>query len=149
VAVVDPDTHEMSTNRSLLDLLGSDNGMALPRVKLSEQADRAERRALEQRIQRTLQDGLPVIFDWWVDENADQSGNFTLESLKARGHEATAGGHTPLIPDYQTPNVPGCGPLAAGTPEPRPEALAAALDPAATFQFFRVKNSWGTGSTKT
>jgi hypothetical protein len=51
-----------------------------------------------------------------------------------------------VLEDYQINDVPGFGTLKAGVTETRPEALQAALDPAAKIEFFRTKNSWGASS---
>lgn len=48
-----------------------------------------------------------------------------------------------VLEDYQVSNVPGFGTLKAGEVVTDPAALKAALDPAATIDFIRVKNSWG------
>lgn len=104
----------------------------------------ASRRALQKRVQRAVHDHQPVIISWLVDFNAMTSnGTFTLAELERRGGPGHQGGHFVAIHDYEIDNVPGYGTLPAGTPETRPEALAGALDDAATIKFLRIKNSWG------
>ncbi len=99
-----------------------------------------ERRAFLRRIQKAMHDNQPVVLSWYVDFNAmTQDGKF----LKPPATPGSQGGHMVLMEDYEVDNVPGFGTLAAGTVETRPEALAAALDDAATIHFFRIKNSWG------
>jgi hypothetical protein len=100
----------------------------------------ADRRAFQKRVQRALHDNQPVVVSWYVDFNAlNAQGQFAKPPEKP----GSQGGHMTIIMDYQVSNVPGFGTLPAGVVESRPEALAAALDDAATIQFFRIKNSWG------
>lgn len=100
----------------------------------------AERRAVLGRVQRALHDRQPVVITWYVDFNAlDPQGRF----LAPPATPGVQGGHMTVLEDYQIDGVPGFGTLPAGTVESRPEALTAALDPAAKIAFFRVKNSWG------
>lgn len=101
------------------------------------------RREFQRRVQRALHDHQPVIMAWFVDFNAmGRDGTFTLERLKASG-PGSQGGHMVVMHDYEVENVPGFGTLEAGVNETRPEALEAALDPAARIKFIRIKNSWG------
>lgn len=117
-------------------------GGAAEWVSASDGSSSSERRTFEQRVQRALHDGQPVLLAWWVDGNAlDSSGNFKGETLKKRGISKDSGGHMSLISDYQVEAVPGFGTLPAGRVETRPAALEAALSPKAKVSFFRVKNS--------
>jgi hypothetical protein len=93
------------------------------------------------RMQKAMHDLQPVIMSWYVDFNAmDPQGRF-LAPPKTPGSQ---GGHMVVVEDYQIDDVPGFGTLPAGTVETRPDALKAALDPAAKVEFIRIKNSWGT-----
>jgi hypothetical protein len=99
-----------------------------------------ERRNFQKRVQRARHDKKPVVVSWYVDFNAlNAQGQFAKPPAKP----GSQGGHMTIIMDYQVDNVPGFGTLPAGVVETRPEALAAALNDAATIQFFRIKNSWG------
>lgn len=100
------------------------------------------RRAFEQRMQRALHDGAPLLLSWWVDPSAvDNKGTFSTRTEDEPSRDG--GGHMSIVTDYEVTNVPGFGALRAGVRETRPEALRAALADAATIQFFRIKNSWG------
>jgi hypothetical protein len=98
------------------------------------------RRNLQVRLQRAMHDANPVIMSWFVDFNAlDPQGRF----MAPPASPGRQGGHMVVVEDYEINNVPGFGTLKAGVKETRPEALNAALDPAAKIQFIRIKNSWG------
>lgn len=100
------------------------------------------RRDLLRRVQRAMHDQLPVVVTWNVDFNAmDPQGRF----LAPPEEPGAQGLHMVVVDDYQATNVPGFGTLPVGVVETRPEALEAALDPAARVELLRVKNSWGTG----
>lgn len=102
--------------------------------------DATSRRATLRRMQTAMHDQNPVILSWFVDFNAlDAQGRF-MAPPATPGHQ---GGHMVVMEDYEIDNVPGFGTLKAGVKETRPEALKAALDPAATIKFLRIKNSWG------
>jgi len=101
--------------------------------------DPAEQRAFEIRIQRALHARQPVVISWFIDFNAMSGSAFKAPPARP----GRQGGHVTVLEDYQIDGVPGFGTLAAGVNETRPEALAAALDPAANVQFWRTKNSWG------
>ena len=93
------------------------------------------------RVQRAMHDQLPVVVSFRVDFNApDPQGRF----LAPPEEPGAQGGHMVIVDDYQISNVPGFGTLTAGTVETRGNALEAALDPSATVDFIRIKNSWGT-----
>jgi hypothetical protein len=97
-------------------------------------------RATLARMQRAVHDAQPVVVSWFVDFNAlDQKGRF----LAPPASPGRGGGHMVVVEDYEIDNVPGFGTLSVGINETRTEALQAALDPAATIRFIRVKNSWG------
>jgi hypothetical protein len=102
----------------------------------------SQRRNMQIRVQRALHDQLPIIMSWQVDFNAmDPQGRF----MAPPEEPGSQGGHMVVADDYQINDVPGFGTLPVGTVETRPAALQAALDPSAKIEFFRVKNSWGTG----
>lgn len=104
----------------------------------------SDRREVQKRVQRALNDHQPVIVSWFVDFNAlARDSTFTVEELKRRGGPGRQGGHMVVMHDYEVDNVPGYGTLKAGVEETRPEALSATLASEATVRFFRVKNSWG------
>ena len=94
------------------------------------------------KAQKALNNRQPTIMVWFVDFNAMDRNTGTFKAPPATaGHQ---GGHMTVLEDYQVSNVPGYGTLAAGV-NAEPKALAASLDPKATIDFFRIKNSWGTG----
>lgn len=97
------------------------------------------RRELLARMQQAMHDGMPVILTWFVDFAA-MEGNAFKKPPTTPGRQ---GGHMTVVEDYQVNNVPGYGTLAAGTLVTDPAALKAALDPSATIEFLRIKNSWG------
>ena len=99
------------------------------------------RRELLARMQRAMHDGMPVIMTWYVDFAA-MSGSAFKAPPATPGRQ---GGHMTVVEDYQVSGVPGFGTLAAGTLVTDPKALEAALDPRATIDFVRIKNSWGLG----
>jgi hypothetical protein len=102
--------------------------------------NKVSQRATLARMQRAVHDAQPVVVSWFVDFNAlDQQGRF----LAPPASPGRGGGHMVVVEDYEIDNVPGFGTLSVGTKETRPEALSAALDPAATIRFVRIKNSWG------
>jgi hypothetical protein len=103
--------------------------------------DAQGRRDFQKRFQRALQHSVPVVMSWYVDFNAMEPGGQFRAPPATPGRQ---GGHMVVMHDYQISNVPGFGTLPAGTLETRPDALAAALDDAATIDFIRIKNSWGT-----
>ena len=101
------------------------------------------RRSFQQRFQRALHDSQPILMSWFVDFKAmDREGRF-LKPPETPGTAHDQGGHMTVMEDYEATDVPGYGTLPAGVLETRPEALAAALDPAAKISFIRIKNSWG------
>lgn len=101
----------------------------------------SSRRTMLTRLQRAMHDKQPVIMSWYVDFNAlDSQGRFAAPPATP----GRQGGHMVVVEDYQINDVPGFGTLEAGVNETRPEALQAALSPAAKIEFFRIKNSWGT-----
>jgi hypothetical protein len=99
------------------------------------------RRSMLTRLQKAMHDKQPVIMSWYVDFNAlDPQGRFAAPPATP----GRQGGHMVVVEDYQINNVPGFGTLKAGVTETRSDALRAALSPAATIEFVRIKNSWGT-----
>ncbi len=103
-------------------------------------ASEAAKRKVLGRVQRSLNDGLPVIVSWRVDQKAVEPDG-TLRATA--GGNVRSGAHLSLITDYQASNVPGFGVLPVGIPETRGEARLAALDDAAVVDLLRIKNSWG------
>jgi hypothetical protein len=103
----------------------------------------AEHRAFQIRIQRALHARQPVVISWFIDFAA-LNGRGELRAPPTR--PGRQGGHVTVLEDYQINDVPGFGTLKAGSPEARPDALAAALNPAAKVEFFRTKNSWGSSA---
>jgi hypothetical protein len=133
---------------SLSDLIGralpetNDNHRAGPSAwkQVMYPAAAPDRRAVLRRVQRSLDDGLPVIMAWNVDHLAlGPSGEFRAPSSSKGAVEA----HLSLVTDYQVSNVPGFGVLPVGQPETRPDALAAGLSDNAIVDLLRIKNSWG------
>jgi Peptidase C1-like family len=99
-------------------------------------------RAFFKRIQRALNDGVPVPMAWMViDADIDRNGRFRAGSPIVG--MSLSGGHETILSDYEITNVPGYGTLGAGAPASAAQK-AAALDDSASITFFRVKNSWGT-----
>lgn len=101
----------------------------------------AARRDVQIRMQKAMHAGMPVILSWFVDFNAMDSQNRFMTPPATPGHQ---GGHMTVVEDYQITNVPGYGTLEAGKLVTDPKILSAALAPAATLEFLRIKNSWGT-----
>lgn len=111
-----------------------------------------DRRAFQQRVQRALHDGQPVIVTWFVDFNAlelrdnGRRGSFSLVTLNELG-PGRQGGHMTVLEDYQAKLADGRVLLAGKTLDPtKPDdktLLDSALLPSTEVQFFRVKNSWG------
>jgi len=99
------------------------------------------RRDMQRRMQAAMHEGMPVILSWFVDFSAMSGATFKAPPATP----GRQGGHMTVVEDYQISNVPGFGTLAAGTLVTDPKALAAALDPKATIDFLRIKNSWGSG----
>jgi hypothetical protein len=92
------------------------------------------------RVQKALNQNLPVGITWWADDKKlSESGAYSRIGKGYVSRETYL--HTSLIVDYQV-NAPGFGVLPVGVPETRPEALAASLLPDAEVQFFRIKNPW-------
>jgi hypothetical protein len=93
------------------------------------------------RMQRSMHSGMPVIMVWYVDFAGLDSQNRFMAPPATPGRQ---GGHMTLVEDYEVSNVPGFGTLAAGTLVTDNKALDAALADAASIDFIRMKNSWGT-----
>ncbi len=102
-----------------------------------------QHRAFQIRIQKALHARQPVVISWFIDF-ASLNGRGEFRAPPAR--PGRQGGHVTVLEDYQVNDVPGFGSLKAGVAETRTEALTAALNPAAKVEFFRTKNSWGSGS---
>jgi len=146
VLLRDPQTKRVAT-RTLQDAVGSRSPSGARQGAFAWNVarypfDAASRRQTLIRVQRAMHDRQPVIVTWRVDFNAqDPQGRF----LAPPAEPGSQGGHMVVADDYQITDVPGFGTLLAGTEETRPQALAAALSPAAKIEFIRVKNSWGSG----
>nr|MCU0659946.1 hypothetical protein [Polyangiaceae bacterium] len=109
--------------------------------ELSYPSSSSSRRSFQIRAQKAMHLRRPLIFTWFVDFNAmDRSSGTFAKIPDTIGRQ---GGNMSVIEDYEVSNVPGFGRLAAGTVVTDPEALDAALDPSATVDFWRIKNSWG------
>jgi hypothetical protein len=92
-------------------------------------------------MQVALHKSRPVVMTWFVDFNAMNRTTGVFANIPAT--PGRQGGHMTVLEDYQVSNVPGFGTLAAGTLVTDQAALDAALDPSATIDFVRIKNSWG------
>lgn len=103
----------------------------------------SNRRTFQIRVQKTMHARRPAIAVWFVDFNAMERPAGVFRNIPTS--IGSQGGHMSVFEDYQVSNVPGFGTLEAGTVVTDPAALDAALDPAATIDFFRIKNSWGSG----
>lgn len=99
------------------------------------------RRSFQITAQRALHNKLPVIMFWFVDFNAMGSDKAFKAPPATPGSQ---GGHMTVLEDYEVKLADGSV-LKAGVDVTDPKALEAALDPKAAIQFFRIKNSWGTG----
>jgi hypothetical protein len=96
------------------------------------------RRDFWKRVERALNDHMPILINWTVDFSAlTKDGKF----LDVPAKPGSQGGHMVLGYDYAVDNVPGFGSLEAGVDASK-AALDAALDDAAEVRFIRVKNSW-------
>jgi hypothetical protein len=99
---------------------------------------------LLQRVKRALNDGHPVVMNWWVDFNGlDETGTFDLANVAAKG-AGKQGYHSTVIEDYVVSGVnPQTGAsFSVGEGEATPELkkLAALYG---KIEYFVVKNSWG------
>ena len=109
--------------------------------------DARDHRNFEKRFQRALQDNQPVVMSWYIDfAYGDDMGRVLYDPQHAPTPTA-GGGHYVVMQDYQIDNVPGYGTLKAGQLVTDPAVFQAALDDAATMEFVRIKNSWGTRAT--
>jgi hypothetical protein len=99
------------------------------------------RRSFQQRVQRAMHDGAPVVVSWQVDFNAlTRDSQFSKAELDKRG-PGRQGGHMVVMHDYQAKLESGRV-LKAGEPASAAD-LAEALKPSTKIEFIRVKNSWG------
>ena len=99
---------------------------------------------LLQRVKKALNDGHPVVMDWFVDFNALTSkGEFSGEALKAKG-SGRQGYHSVVIEDYVVEGVnPATGEkFEVGEGEATPEMKELALK-YGKIKYFVIKNSWG------
>ncbi len=99
-----------------------------------------ERAAVMLRVKRTLNAGFPVPIDWfpaWASMRESDASFHEPVNLSRKG-----GWHASLVHDYQIKLASGQV-LAAGTPVTDPALLAKTLEPGATLEFLRFKNSWG------
>ncbi|MBX3187527.1 MAG: hypothetical protein KF819_10955 [Labilithrix sp.] len=145
VELRDPQTRQPVT-ATLQDALGTRTTSWGPREgrfawqMTSYPTSAAARRNTLIRVQKAMHDRQPVIMSWFVDFNAlDPQGRFAAPPATP----GRQGGHMVVVEDYQINDVPGFGTLKVGQLETRPEALEAALSPAAKIELIRVKNSWG------
>lgn len=100
------------------------------------------RRDFLRRAQKAMHAGMPIVMTWFVDFAAMDSQNRFVAPPASPGRQ---GGHMTVLEDYQIKDVPGYGTLEAGVLVTDPKMLEAALAPEAKIEFFRIKNSWGTG----
>ncbi len=107
------------------------------------------RRDVQIRVQRALHDAQPVPISWFVDFNAlassgPQQGSFNKSTLDAKG-PGRQGGHLTVMEDYQVKLSSGEVLKAGVTLDAVADKakLDAALQPSATIEFIRIKNSWG------
>jgi hypothetical protein len=99
---------------------------------------------LLQRVKRALNDGHPVIMNWWVDFNAlDATGAFDLETVRLAG-PGRQGYHSTVIEDYVAFGVdPDTGTsfrIGEGEASPEDKLLAERFG---NIEYFVIKNSWG------
>lgn len=106
----------------------------------SKEELQARRLELIKRVQRAINDDMPVVMSFWVAMGAidKADGGFKVEAIQ-EGNMGTQGGHMVVVTDYTADNVPGVGSVEEGPVSP--EIRAAALD--GTLRYFKVKNSWG------
>lgn len=101
---------------------------------------KTQRLELIKRVQRAINDDMPVVMSFWVAMGAidKADGGFKMEAIQ-NGNLGQQGGHMVVITDYTADNVPGVGSVEEGPVSP--EVREAALE--GTLRYFRVKNSWG------
>jgi hypothetical protein len=105
------------------------------------QLDPAAWRAFTKRIQKALNDGVPVPMAFSaMGPNIDSKGVF---HASAPVISPALNGHEVLLSDYEAINVPSYGTLPLGSPADSTQKHAS-LDDNASVSIFRVKNSWGT-----
>ena len=103
----------------------------------------AEEQAVLKRVKRALNDGHPVVMDWFVDFNAlSQGGIFSQAQLLKRGN-GKQGYHSTVLEDYvvKVKNDDGTERI-IGEGEASPEDKKLALDKGEIL-YFVLKNSWG------
>lgn len=101
-------------------------------------------KSLLQRVKRALNDGQPVVMNWWVDFNGlDDNGIFSLENVAAKG-SGRQGYHQTVIEDYVVSGVnPETGEsffFGEGDATPEQKRIAELYG---EIEYFVVKNSWG------
>ena len=99
---------------------------------------------LLRRVKRALNDGRPVIMNWWVDFNGlDETGTFDLDNVRVAG-PGRQGFHSTVIEDYVVTGIdPATGKtFTVGEGEASPEAKRLA-EAYGNIDYFIVKNSWG------
>lgn len=104
----------------------------------------AAQKDLLQRVKRALNDGHPVVMNWWVDFNGlDETGTFDLANVQAKG-PGRQGYHSTVIEDYVVSGVnPQTGEafrVEEGEASPELKKLAALYG---QIDYIVVKNSWG------
>lgn len=108
----------------------------------------SQRRAFQQRVQRALHDGNPVVVTWDVDFNAMKGGEFNMDNLADAGGPGRQGGHMTVFADYKA-ITSSFGTLEAGETldEQDPDyadKVDELLSSSTEVVYFRTKNSWGT-----
>ena len=108
-------------------------------------ASTADQKAMFQRVKRALNDGHPVIMDWFVEFNAlDTVGAFTLEKLQEMGTAGRQGYHSTVLEDYSVKGINPANnrPFEIGDGAVSPELKELALNYGDVTALI-VKNSWG------
>jgi hypothetical protein len=137
---------------TLADAIGSWREVRIPRT-LSNSASlpvwsktfTEQQAAVLKRVKRALNDGHPVVMNWFVEFNAlDTKGVFALENLKAKGVAGKQGYHSTVLEDYGVSGVnPATGEaFVVGEGEVSEELQKLALN-YGQIDFIIVKNSWG------
>ncbi len=140
--------------RSLAQEIESWKGAGFPKNRNSMPSDStpawsgastAEQKAMFQRVKRALNDGHPVIMDWFVDFNAlDTVGAFSLEKLQEMGTAGRQGYHSTVLEDYSVKGINPANnmPFEIGDGAVSPELKELALNYGDVTALI-VKNSWG------
>jgi hypothetical protein len=131
----------------LVDWKSSAEAPASMPLPFTEEVNSPERIALLKRVKKALNQGYPVVFNWFADYNArDQNGVFSLDLLKQNG-PGKHGPHATILVDYTVKGVdPRTGvsfEVGIGNATPEQKKLAEEFG---EIDSFLVKNSWGIGA---